>query len=171
MSHRSEPKPPPQRKPRKSANTEKTNCQTVENLVSPNRPNSAHHAYFECATAWYRRSVPNRSTTNVQPRSGWVGGRETRNTHLVPPGVCGNWSLLAVWDPRFFPGATGRSSQCGTRGFPGLTANPHPHKLFSTQCERKLPHISLVPKCQHKQIGTRSSPTQNNESRETQINS
>ena len=34
-------------------------------------------------------------------RAGWVGGRETRNAHLVPPGVCGSWPLLAVWDPRF----------------------------------------------------------------------
>ena len=24
-----------------------------------------------------------------------------QHTHLVPPGVCGSWPLLAVWDPRF----------------------------------------------------------------------
>ena len=52
------------------------------------------------------------------------------------------WSLLEC-------AAHGRSSQCGTRGFPGLTANPHPHKLFSTQCERKLPHSHTYPWCQN----------------------
>ena len=67
------------------------------------------------------------------------GSPPTHNTHLVPPGVCGFWSLLAVWDPRFSRAhrqptihiwsllecaASGRSSQYGTRGFPGLTANP-----------------------------------------------
>ena len=29
------------------------------------------------------------------------GSPPTLNTHLVPPGVCGSWPLLAVWDPRF----------------------------------------------------------------------
>ena len=29
------------------------------------------------------------------------GSPPTHNTHLVPPGVCGSWPLLAVWDPRF----------------------------------------------------------------------
>ena len=33
---------------------------------------------------------------------------QTRNTRLLPPGVCGSWPLLAMWDPQF----------------PGLTANP-----------------------------------------------
>ena len=65
--------------------------------------------------------------------------RQPTSTDLVPPGVCGPWPLLAVWDPRFSwahrqpatqiwslleCAAPGRSSQCGTRGFPGLTANP-----------------------------------------------
>ena len=72
------------------------------------------------------------------PRFSWAH-RETRNTHLVPPGVCGSWPLLAVWDPRFSwahrqpttlmwslleCAAPGRSSQYGTRGFLGLTAKP-----------------------------------------------
>ena len=75
---------------------------------------------------------------------GWVGAvflglPPTHNTTLVPPGVCGAWPLLAVWDPRFSRvhrqpstqlwsllecAAHGRSSQCGTRGFPWFTANP-----------------------------------------------
>ena len=29
------------------------------------------------------------------------GSPPTLNTPLVPPGVCGAWPLLAVWDPRF----------------------------------------------------------------------
>ena len=55
----------------------------------------------------YRRSVPNRVTTRKHPASGgWVGAvflgsPPTLNTPLVPPGVCGAWPLLAVWDPRF----------------------------------------------------------------------
>ena len=61
----------------------------------------------ECSTAWYRRSVPSRSTTKAHSHAGWVGGRDfpgltaNPNTHLVPPGVCGSRPLLAVWDPRF----------------------------------------------------------------------
>ena len=51
--------------------------------------------------------------------------------------VCGSWPLLAVWKPPVFPALTathswslleyaapGRSSRCGTRGFPGSTAKP-----------------------------------------------
>ena len=70
---------------------------------------------------WYRRSVPithsarnpsaprhgiaEASRTVVRPvltpvPGGWVGVKPA-NTHLVPPGVCGSWPLLAVWDPRF----------------------------------------------------------------------
>ena len=56
-----------------------------------------------------------------------------------PPGVCGPRPLLTLWDPRFswahrqpathswsLPecAAPGRSAQCGTHVFPGLTANP-----------------------------------------------
>ena len=41
----------------------------------------------------------------VAPRSMgpavFLGSPPNLNTHLVPPGVCGSWSLLAVWDPRF----------------------------------------------------------------------
>ena len=29
------------------------------------------------------------------------GSPPTHNPHLVPPGVCGTWPLLTVWDPRF----------------------------------------------------------------------
>ena len=29
------------------------------------------------------------------------GSPSIHNTYLVPPGVCGAWPLLAVWDPRF----------------------------------------------------------------------
>ena len=28
-------------------------------------------------------------------------GQPTHNAHTAPPGVCGPWPLLAVWDPRF----------------------------------------------------------------------
>ena len=67
------------------------------------------------------------------------GSPPTHNAYLVPPGVCGSRPLLAVWDPRFSwahrqpttriwslleCAAPGRSSQYGTRGFHGLTANP-----------------------------------------------
>ena len=31
----------------------------------------------------------------------FLGSPPTCNTRLVPPGVCGSWPLLAVWDPRF----------------------------------------------------------------------
>ena len=31
----------------------------------------------------------------------FLGSPPTHNTPLVPPGVCGAWPLLAVWDPRF----------------------------------------------------------------------
>ena len=81
----------------------------------------------------------------------------TLNTYLVPPGVCGPWPLLTVWDPRFswahrqpsthmwslLECATpGRSSQCGTHGFPGLTANPHnthlvPPGVCGPYCEER----------------------------------
>ena len=69
----------------------------------------------------------------------FLGSPPTLNTHLVPPGVCGSWPLLTVWDLRFSwahrqPSThiwsllsvrlLARSSQDGTRGFPGLTANP-----------------------------------------------
>ena len=71
----------------------------------------------------------------------FLGSPPTHDTCWVPPGLCGSWPLLAVWDPRFSwahrqptthagslleCAAPGRSSQCGTRGFPGLTANPQP---------------------------------------------
>ena len=99
---------------------------------------------------WYRRSVPNCGTTRNHPApGGWVGAvflgpPLTLNTHLVPPGGCSAWPLLAVWDSRFSRAhrqptthiwsllecaAHGRSSQCGTRGFLGFTANPHLQKL------------------------------------------
>ena len=68
-----------------------------------------------------------------------LGAPPSRNALLVPPGVCGSRPLLTVWDPRFSGAhrqaathswsllecaAPGRSSPCGTRGFPGLTAKP-----------------------------------------------
>ena len=28
----------------------------------------------------------------------FLGSPPTRNTHLIPPGVCGTWPLLSVWD-------------------------------------------------------------------------
>ena len=31
----------------------------------------------------------------------FLGSPLTHSTSLVPPGVCGTWPLLAVWDPRF----------------------------------------------------------------------
>ena len=31
----------------------------------------------------------------------FLGSPPTHNTCWVPPGVCGSWPLLAVWDPRF----------------------------------------------------------------------
>ena len=76
-------------------------------VVSPKRPNPALRAHRACPTVWYRRSVPNRGKTKIHPApGGWVGAvflgsPPTLNTHLVPPGVCGSWPLLAVWDPRF----------------------------------------------------------------------
>ena len=83
------------------------------------------------------------------PRFSWA--HRQPNTCWVPPGVCGSWSLLAVWDPRFSwvhrqpthagslleCAAPGRSSQCGTRGFPGLTANPQ-HMLGPSWSVRLL---------------------------------
>ena len=36
---------------------------------------------------------------------GFEGSPATHNGLLVPPGVCGFWPLLTVWDPRF-PGIT-----------------------------------------------------------------
>ena len=81
----------------------------------------------------------------------FLGSPPTLNIHLVPPGVCGSWPLLAVWDPRIswahrLPvthiwsllecAAPGRSSQCGTNGFPGLTANPPPQISALTHRER-----------------------------------
>ena len=140
---RSEPEhPSPTESHEKKKLLRKTHCQAVETIcacqalprvASPKRPKSALRAQPECATAWYRRSVPNRGTTSAHPRAGWVGSPRnpqprnwsllecaahdrssqcgTRgfpgftanpaNTHLVPPGVCGAWPLLAVWDPRF----------------------------------------------------------------------
>ena len=44
-----------------------------------------------------------RCSHNVGPR--FPGLTANRNTLLVPPGVCGSWPLLAVRDPRFFPGS------------------------------------------------------------------
>ena len=78
----------------------------------------------------------------------FLGSPPTHNTLLVPPGVYGSWPLLAVWDPRFSRAhrqpsthfgpswsvrRQGRSSQCGTRGFPGLTANPQ-HSWSFLEC-------------------------------------
>ena len=48
-------------------------CQAPPWVVSSKRPNPALRAHPECSTAWYRRRVPNRSTTKT-PRAGWVGG-------------------------------------------------------------------------------------------------
>ena len=31
----------------------------------------------------------------------FLGLPPTRNARLVPPGICGSWPLLTVWDPRF----------------------------------------------------------------------
>ena len=36
----------------------------------------------------------------------FLGSPPTPTHILVPPGVCGTWPLLAVWDPRFSPGLT-----------------------------------------------------------------
>ena len=81
-----------------------------------------------------------------------TGAQWPTHTLWVPPGVCGSWPLLAVWDPRFSwvhrqptthagslleCAAPGRSSQCGTRGFPGLTANPQ-HMLGPSWSVRLL---------------------------------
>ena len=42
----------------------------------------------------------------------------------------------------------------GLAVFPGSPPTHNSHKFFTTQRERKLPLISLVPKCQHKHVGT-----------------
>ena len=156
---RSEPEPsPPQRRAAEKTTRKKKGIkqgglcarQVPPWVVSPKRPNPALRAYLACPTVWYRRSVPNRGTTKIHPApGGWVGAvflgsPPTLNTLLVPPGVCGSWPLLTVWDPRFSwahrqpsthiwslleCAAPGRSSQYGTRAFPGLTANPQPPSI------------------------------------------
>ena len=56
--------------------------------------------------AWCRRNVPRDRPTHVRmslarPKDHGVGRSVPRSTEAtsVPPGVCGTWPLLAVWDP------------------------------------------------------------------------
>ena len=63
----------------------------------------------------------------------FLGSPPTRNTHLVPPGVCGSRPLLPVWDQRF----SWAHRQPTT---PNICLNTS-RKTFVTQCPQ--------PKCQH----------------------
>ena len=84
----------------------------------PSRPPSLSPK-AQLLAAWRLSSIssgPCPDTPNLPPRRA-KGTETTHNTPLVPPGVCGAWPLLAVWDPRFSR----------------FTANPHLHKIASTQ--------------------------------------
>ena len=63
----------------------------------------------------------------------FLGSPPTRNTHLVPPGVCGSWPLLAVWDPRF--------SWAHRQPTASLNLKQHIAKVI---CDT----MTLTPKCQ-----------------------
>ena len=58
-------------------------------------------AHPECSTAWYRLSVPNRSTTEVYLRAGWVGGRGFPGFTANPQRTFGpSWSVRLLAAPR-----------------------------------------------------------------------
>ena len=99
------------------------------------------------------RCVPGAQSFSLQSvwDRGFLGSSRTRNTRLVPPGVCGSWPLLAVWDrcflgsPRTPQHALGPSwsvrllaapRSVGPR-FTGLTANPQ-HALGPSWSVRLL---------------------------------
>ena len=105
--------------------------------INSTTSDSATVCWWAC-TSPQAQCTPTTKCSAVSPCS-----KPTRTALLVPLGGCGSGPLLTVWDPRFSSGhrqhsthawsllecaAPGRSSQCGTRGFPGPTCQP------ATQC-------------------------------------
>ena len=77
--------------------TGQTTCASLQpdlkSTVSPERPeiDRGHHS-----PSWSVRHLA--APRSVGPAV-FLGSPPTHDTHLVPPGVCGSWPLLAVWDP------------------------------------------------------------------------
>ena len=113
-------------------------------------------------------------TTPLVPPGVWgpavfLGSPPTHNAYLVPPGVCGTWPLLAVWDPRqptnihlVPPGVCGSWPLLAVWDpqFSWHTANPQHPKFASTYRGSKQTLKYLTPKCQHKHIGMHTDKTQ-----------
>ena len=131
----------------------------TQRMVSSKRPNCQQTTHMvrqhHTPTAWYRRSVPSETEptpvclsqpdpqTTVSPERPVVDSGH-------PPGMCGTWPLLAVWDPKLNMGSLSSHRQeshleCAAPGNVRLLAARH-NVGFAVSAMKNSAHQCCKPK-------------------------